>query len=73
MTSRDDVMRDPVAFVLALAFADTALKGITSVQKFADVKPRSEKELFTFEWNDEVLDQPVFRLVDRTKGLTEDA
>ena len=47
--SRDDVMRNPIVFLLALGFGDKGLKGITCVKQFIDVKPRSQSEAFTFE------------------------
>ena len=74
LTSReDDLMRDPVLFFLTLAMLDDAVKGVDSIEQFYDVRPRPGCDKFMFEWNDKVLDQPVFRLINRHKGVTQDA
>ena len=66
MQSRERLFRDPVAFFLALAFADDAIKGVSSIEQFWSVQPRRGQKSFQFEWNEDKLDVPVFRVVTAT-------
>ena len=69
----EDVLRDPVLFLLALAFEDKALKDIHSVEQFSKVRPQNGSQHFTFQWNEEIADKPVFRRIGVAEGVTEDA
>ncbi|KAL8899983.1 MAG: hypothetical protein Q9207_005916 [Kuettlingeria erythrocarpa] len=40
MLSSERLFHDPVAFFLALAFADNAIKGVTSIEQFWSIQPR---------------------------------
>ncbi|KAL8637191.1 MAG: hypothetical protein Q9228_005515 [Teloschistes exilis] len=72
MSSEDRLLRNPLAFFLALAFADDAIKGVSSVEQFWEIRPRQGQKSFQLEWNKEKLDTPVFRMVNAT-GPTPDA
>ncbi len=67
MQSRERLFRDPVAFFLALAFADNAIKGVSSIEQFWSIQPRKGQKSFQFEWNTDKLDVPVFRVVTATR------
>lgn len=72
MSSEDRLLRNPLAFFLALAFADDAIKGVSSVEQFWEIRPRRGQKSFQSEWNKDKLDTPVFRIVNAT-GPTPDA
>lgn len=69
MTSRDRLFRDPVAFFLALAVADNAIKGVTTVEQLLKIRPQGGNKTFQFQWNEGKGDLPVFRTVT-AKGPT---
>ncbi|KAL8815113.1 MAG: hypothetical protein Q9223_005718 [Gallowayella weberi] len=72
ISSEDRLLRNPLAFFLALAFADDAIKRVSSVEQFWEIRPRRGQKSFQLEWNKEKLDTPVFRMVNAT-GPTPDA
>ncbi|KAL9038224.1 MAG: hypothetical protein Q9214_005369, partial [Letrouitia sp. 1 TL-2023] len=72
MLNHEQLYRDPVAFFLALAIADNAFKGIHSLEQFWAVRPQRGQKSFQFKWNQEALDQPVFRTVKKD-GRVSDA
>ena len=65
-------MLDPTVFALALALTDNAIKGVSSVEQFYETEPLNTEKKFMFEWNEDVLDKPVFSRIDRCKGVLKD-
>ena len=63
MQPRERLFRDPVAFFLALAFTDNAIKGVSSIEQFWSIQPRKGQKSFQFEWNTDKLHVPVFRII----------
>ena len=61
MKDQEKFLRDPVFFFIALAFADHAFRGISSLNQFWEIRPPGDKKQFEFQWNDAVMDVPVFR------------
>ena len=53
-------------FFLALAFADDAIRGVSSIEQFWSIQPRKGQKSFQFEWNADKLDLPVFRVITAT-------
>ena len=66
MQPRERLFRNPVAFFLALAFADDAIRGVSSIEQFWSIQPRKGQKSFQFEWNADKLDLPVFRVITAT-------
>ena len=71
--SSEDILRDPILFLLALAFEDKALKDIQSVEQFLSVRSRVGSQHFIFQWNEDIIDKPVFRRIGVAEGLTKEA
>ncbi|KAK3178123.1 hypothetical protein OEA41_000256 [Lepraria neglecta] len=72
MTDMENLFEDRVVFFLVLANADNAFLGITSVEDLWKVRPRDGESIFTFQWQNEVLELPVFRKA-QAHGVTEKA
>ncbi|KAL8856892.1 MAG: hypothetical protein Q9178_006481 [Gyalolechia marmorata] len=66
MVTRERLFRDPVAYFLALAFTDNAIKGVSSIEQLWSIEPRRGQKSFQFEWNADKLDVPVFRVTTVT-------
>ena len=69
MKDKEDVLRDPVFFFVALAFADKAFLGISSLDQFWKIRPSGDKSHLEFQWNIEVEDIPVFRWMDKDSAM----
>ena len=46
MQPRERLFRNPVAFFLALAFADNAIRGVSSIKQFWSIQPRKGQKSF---------------------------
>lgn len=65
MKDREDFLRDPVFFFfIALAIADQAFQGISSLDQFWAVWPPRDRRQFEFQWNTAIMDIPVLRMAD---------
>ena len=69
MKDKENFLRDPVFFFVALAFADHAFRGISSLDQFWAVRPPHDRTQFEFQWNVAVMETPVFRSTDKNGAL----
>ena len=69
MKDKEGLLRDPVFFFVALAFADNAFRGITSLDQFWKVRPFGDNRQLELQWNDAVMDTPVFRWIDKSGSM----
>ena len=73
MKDREDFLRDPVFFFIALAISDKAFRGISSLDQFWAVRPPSNRSQFEFQWDAAVMDTPVLRKADRLGKVSSQA
>lgn len=69
MKDKEELLRDPVFFFVALAFADNAFRGIPSLDQFWKVRPSGDNKQLEFQWHDAVMDIPVFRSTDKSGSM----
>ena len=55
----------PVTLLLALAFADNALEGISSPEELHAFSIQGENDSYKFRWKTEILDRPLLKCPER--------
>ena len=74
MKDREDFLRDPIFFFVALAIADNAFRSISSLDQFWAVRPPRNTRQFEFQWKSAVKDLPILRISSRdSKDTTSEA
>ena len=71
MISQHNLYRDPVAFFLALALADSAFRNVTTVEQFLSVRPYLGSKSMQFQWVQDKLDTPVFKVIKPTRPTSD--
>ena len=66
------LLHDDTQYLLALALADEAIRGIRSAKEFWQLQvPPGEDELI-LEWNDSVINRPILRNATMQQGVPEE-